>query len=122
MKLKQYLIIALITSFCAGWAEKSKINKIKVTDHGIIPNTKQSITSKINKRTKNLNDEQVTIVFPNGRYDFYPDSSYFKSYFETNTYDVNPKRLAILLEGKKNITVDTQVSDFIYHGHISLLH
>ncbi|MBK7651844.1 MAG: hypothetical protein IPJ20_15475 [Flammeovirgaceae bacterium] len=73
---------------------------------------------KINKLIENLNDEPATIVFPKGRYDFYPDSSYFKTYFETNTYDVNPKRLAILLERKKNITIDAQGSDFIYHGHI----
>lgn len=104
--------------FCTGCALEPKTDTIMVTDYGITPDTKQSITSKINKLIENLKDEPATIVFPKGRYDFYPDSNYFKPYFETNTYDVNPKRLAILLERKKNITIDAQGSDFIYHGHI----
>ena len=110
-----YIIIAFLLGGCI---KKSETNIINVKDHGITPNTKQSITSKINKLIDNLPDETVTIIFPKGRYDFYPDTSYFRTYFETNTYDINPKRLAILLEKKKNITIDAQGSDFIYHGHI----
>jgi hypothetical protein len=60
----------------------------------------------------------VEIVFPKGRYDFYPDSNYLRNYYETNTYDVNPKRLAILLDKKKNITIDAGGSDFVFHDHI----
>ncbi len=74
--MKQIYIFALIACFCTACTSEPKINIIKVTDHGITPNTKQSITSKINKLIENLNDEAVTIVFPKGRYDFYPDSSY----------------------------------------------
>ena len=108
----------LIACFISGCGVESKIKEISVIDYGIAPNTKENITSKINKLIENLGDEPTTIIFPKGRYDFYPDSSYFKSYFETNTYDVNPKRLAILLEKKKHITIDAKDSDFIFHGHM----
>ncbi|WP_096427762.1 alpha-1,3-galactosidase-related protein [Labilibaculum antarcticum] len=94
------------------------VKQINVADFGIAANTNQSVTALANQLIENLGDEPVKIVFPKGRYDFYPDSNYYKAYFETNTYDVNPKRLAILIEGKKNITIDAQGSDFIYHGHI----
>ncbi|TRX71237.1 right-handed parallel beta-helix repeat-containing protein [Carboxylicivirga sp. M1479] len=96
----------------------NQIKTINVQDYGIEANTKQCITSDINKLIESLGDEAVEIVFPKGRYDFYPDSNYLRPYYETNTYDVNPKRLAILLDKKKNITIDAQGSDFIYHGHI----
>jgi hypothetical protein len=116
MKIK-YLSFIIIFMLVAC-KQEVRIKKINVSDHGIVANTKQSITSKINKLIEGLNGEAVTIIFPKGRYDFYPDSNYFRPYFETNTYDVNPKRLAILLDKKKNITIDAQGSDFIYHGHI----
>jgi len=107
--------ILFIFSSCIN---ASKIKKINVKDYGIKANTKQSITADINKLIEGLGDEPVEIVFPKGRYDFCPDTNYLRSYFETNTYDVNPKRLAILLDKKKNITIDAQGSDFVYHDHI----
>ena len=116
MKIK-YLALLIVFALTAC-KQEVRIKKIDVSEHGIFVNTKQSITAKINELIDSLNDEPVSITFPKGRYDFYPDSNYFRSYFETNTYDVNPKRLAILLDKKKNITIDAQGSDFIYHGHL----
>lgn len=109
-----FLIIPMIMS-CAG---NEKLRVIDVSDHGIISNTGESITAAINRLIEDLDEGPVTIVFPKGRYDFYPDSGYLKHYYETNTYDVNPKRLAIFLENKKNISIDGQGSEFVYHGHI----
>ena len=108
------LIIPMIMS-CTG---NEKLRVIDVSDHGIKSNTGESITAPINHLIEDLDEGPVTIVFPKGRYDFYPDSGYLKHYYETNTYDVNPKRLAIFLENKKNITIDGQGSEFVYHGHI----
>ena len=110
-----FAIFAIILSACSQEAE---IKQINVKDYGIEANTKVSITGAINELIHNLDDDQVVISFPKGRYDFYPDSAYFRDYFESNTYDINPKRLAILLDKKKNITIDAQGSDFIFHGHI----
>lgn len=97
---------------------EENVKQINVADYGIVANSNQSVTVSVNQMIEGLGDEPTKIIFPKGRYDFYPDSNYYRPYFETNTYDVNPKRLAILIEGKKNITIDAQGSDFIYHGHI----
>jgi len=123
MNLKSIIMKAIFSSIAIGFIfgacqQEEKIKKIYVSDHGIAANTRNSITAKINQLIEGLDDEPVEIVFPKGRYDFYPDSNYLRPYFETNTYDVNPKRLAILLANKKNITLDAQGSDFIYHDHI----
>jgi hypothetical protein len=114
---KIFCFILIILAF-ASCRNDGKVKIINVKDIGIEANTKQNVVAEINKLIETLGDETVEIVFPKGRYDFYPDSNYLKPYFETNTYDVNPKRLAIFLENKKNITIDGQGSDFVYHGHI----
>jgi len=111
------LFIAIILIF-ASCQQKVKVKVINVKDFGVEANTGTNSTAGINKIIEGLDGETVEILFPKGRYDFYPDSNYLKPYFETNTYDVNPKRLAIYLEKKKNITIDAQGSDFVYHGHI----
>jgi hypothetical protein len=91
---------------------------INVADHGVEANTKQNTVAAINRLIEGLDENPVLIVFPEGRYDFYPDSNYLKHYYETNTYDINPKRLAVFMEKKKNITIDASGSDFIFHDHI----
>ncbi|PID26479.1 MAG: alpha-1,3-galactosidase B [Candidatus Cloacimonadota bacterium] len=116
--MKKTLITLLFACLTTGYNSELDTNIINVSDYGIIPNTKECITSKINKIIENLEDKPTTIIFPKGRYDFYPDSNYLKNYYETNTYDINPKRLAIFLERKRNITIDAKGSDFIYHDHI----
>lgn len=90
---------------------------LDVRDYGITPGSGQNSTVILQKMMDDLPDGS-TILFPQGRYDFYPDSSHTRTYFESNTYDVNPKHLAILLENKKHITINGQGSDFVYHGHI----
>jgi hypothetical protein len=115
--MKIALSVAAILIFISC-SREVKVKVINVKDFGVEANTGANTTAGINKIIEGLGDEAVEIRFPKGRYDFYPDSVYLKSYFETNTYDVNPKRLAIFLEKKKNITIDAQSSDFVYHGHI----
>ncbi len=115
---KNIIVFAFFAAAIFSTCTTQKVKKIVVSDYGIKANTKQSITAQVNKLIEDLNDEPVEILFPKGRYDFFPDSNYFKPYFETNTYDVNPKRLAIFLKNKKNIIINAQGSDFIYHNHI----
>jgi len=114
---KIYLIIALVF-WLTGCKNEESRRIIDVSDYGIVANTKLSVTASINELIDELGDKPVSIVFPKGRYDFFPDSNYLKPYFETNTTDINPKKLAICIENKKNITIDAQGSDFIYHGHM----
>jgi hypothetical protein len=116
--MKLFYLSALILFFLLSCARDPQIKEINVSDYGILANTTQNITASINLLLDELSDEAVTIIFPKGTYHFYPDSSYFRPYFETNTYDINPKRLAILLDKKKNISIDAQGADFIFHGHI----
>ena len=116
--MKSVLLFIATILIITSCQQKVKVKVINVKDFGVEANTGANTTEGINKIIEGLGEEAVEIVFPKGRYDFYPDSNYLKHYFETNTYAVNPKRLAIFLEKKKNITIDAQGSDFVYHGHI----
>jgi len=118
MTMKKICLIFATFLFLISCNKEEKPIIVNVSEFGIEANTYQSITGKINLLIEELGDEPVEIVFPKGRYDFFPDPDFYKPYFETNTYDVNPKRLAILLEGKQNITINGQGSDFVYHDHI----
>ena len=62
--------------------------------------------------------ENVVLVFPKGRYDFWPQYCIEKDYYESNTTDNNPKRLAILIENQHNLTIDCKGSEFIFHDRI----
>lgn len=97
---------------------QNKGKKINVNDYGIVANTKENLTVKVNKMIESLGNEDVQIVFPKGRYDFYPDAAYYRTYYESNTYDADTRKLAVLIKNKKNITIDAKQSDFVYHGHI----
>ncbi len=113
------IILLLIMGFgLYGYCQGPPNSIIDVSNMGIQADTGENITAQINHLIESLDDKPVTLIFPKGRYDFYPDSAYLKPYFETNTYDVNPKRLAVFIDHKKNITIDAQGSDFVYHGHI----
>jgi hypothetical protein len=83
--VKRIYLITLMVFYFIGCTVESKIKLIDVSDYGITPNTGMNTSVEINRLIEGLDDEAVTIVFPKGRYDFYPDSSYFKEYFETNT-------------------------------------
>jgi hypothetical protein len=58
------------------------------------------------------------LVFPKGRYDFWPEGGVEKVYFESNTTDNNPKRLAIFIEGFAGLTLEGGGSTFVFHDRI----
>ena len=91
---------------------------IRVTEYGLHPDTRENMTPRFAKLVEKYGEDGRTVkfVFPSGRYDFWPNHSVEKIYFESNTKDNNPKSCAIFLYGKKNITIEGGGSRFIFHG------
>ena len=58
------------------------------------------------------------IIFPKGRYDFWPDHASEKYIFTSNN-DASLKRIVFLLDNFKNLEIDGQGSSFIFHGYVS---
>ncbi len=93
--------------------------RIVVTDFGAAPDSRANAVAAVQRALEAARRvERPTLVFPKGRYDFWPQHAVERTYFESNTTDNNPKRLAILIEGFKGLTVDGGGSTFVFHDRM----
>ncbi len=113
-KLKIGLYSTVLTLFLMSC---SKSVTVKVADYGLKPDSKENAVPAIIKAMADCKKhENAVLVFKKGRYDFWPDSTFTKEYFESNTTNNAPKKLAILIEGCKGLTIEGNGADFIFHG------
>jgi hypothetical protein len=92
---------------------------ISVTNFGAVPGSRTNATPYIIKALEACRGKQNAVLwFPAGRYDFWPQHCIEKEYFESNTTDNNPKRLAIFIKGQKDLTIDCNGSEFVFHDRM----
>lgn len=118
--MKKILSNLLLSFFCIS-AYCSTMNDIviSVADFGLKPNSRINATPYVQKALEECRKHNnATLLFPKGRYDFWAQHSVERDYFESNTYDNNPKTLAILLDTIQGVTIDGQGSEFIMHGRM----
>src|SRR4249919_3384135 len=97
-----------VVSFAAG------SDTVWVKQFDLLPNTRENAVKLVQQalevcKTK----EHPVLLFEKGRYDFWPQYSVEKVYYESNTTAINPKRCPIWIEGFKELTIDANGSDFI---------
>lgn len=115
LSLKSSLLTLLV--LCSASISANKI--ISVSDFGLRPNSRINAVPYVQKAIKACKEHPgATLVFPKGRYDFWAQHAIEREYHETNTYDVNPKILAVLLEQVNDLTIDGGGSEFIMHGRM----
>lgn len=59
-----------------------------------------------------------TVLIPKGTYHFHEDGAAERSYYISNHDQVNPKRVGLALENLKNVTIDGQGSQLVFHGRM----
>jgi hypothetical protein len=107
------LLVTALNWTCGEAAE------IRITDFGVRPDSRQNAVPAVQKALAACrNVENPVLVFPRGRYDFWPHGCVEKDYFESNTTANNPKRLAIFIENLTGLTVDGGGSTFVFHDRI----
>jgi len=90
-----------------------------IGDYGLTPDTRENATPYVRKALEACKGEKdVVIVFPKGRYDFWPQHCVERCYYESNTTDVNPKRLAMLISNAEGLTLDGGGSEFVFHDRM----
>lgn len=110
MKSPLLLLALAVTSF-------SKAREINVADHGIVPG--KDVTLPVYLLLDSIKDEAgVTLKFPKGTYDFYPENAYEEFRAVTN-HDNSLKRMAFPLFERKNFTLDGGGSTFMFRGRMS---
>ncbi|MBE9461734.1 right-handed parallel beta-helix repeat-containing protein [Dyadobacter subterraneus] len=100
---------------------------ISISDFGVKPDTYENITPRIQK----IIDEAITrhstkLIFPKGRYDFWPDGAIRAKYFVSNTSteeedSTKIKTIGMLFKNAKNLTIDGNGSLFIFHGKMTTI-
>lgn len=97
--------IALIFLASCGVSEKVYYAK----DFGAVPNTGADMTKEVATAIATIKAERggkpARLVFEPGKYDFYPDSANVREYYISNHDQDNPKLVAVVLEGVKNLTL-----------------
>jgi len=95
---------------------------IRVADFGAMVNSRQNVTGAVKAAMEAARSrENPLLFFEKGRYDFWPQYSEERIYYESNTSDINPKRLGILVEGFKKLTIDGGGADFVFHDRMQPL-
>ena len=121
--------LQVMTSEAAGKGQKSQdAVVVDVTDYGVHPDGGGDSAEGIQQaiaEAKKVSDEDKSVIinFPEGRYDIYPDKSAERELYITNTVGTNAsyknKKIGILLEDMKNVTVEGNGSLFMFHGKMT---
>lgn len=111
---KQLIIFGLVFCVISSGLARSK-KTILLSNYQIANNS--DITTTVKDVLENLGDEPTRLVFPKGTYHFSADKAYRKFHNITN-HDSGQKNIAFYLNSLKNIEIDGQDSEFIFHGEI----
>ena len=107
-------ILLCMFAFGAQFAQARVIN---VADHGIIRG--KDVTFELNRLIQSVqNEPDVTLVFREERYDFYPENA-LEEYRAVSNHDNSLKRMAFPLFNNKNITIDGNGALFMFHGRMN---
>ena len=114
-----FLVILLIFSSLTSNSFGSSGDTISVKQFGAIAGSRANVVPGVIKALEQCKGkENAVLVFPKGRYDFWPQHCIERDYYESNTTDINPKRLAIFIENQHNLTIDCKGSEFIFHDRM----
>lgn len=103
---RKLIIIGMICfSVTALFAQK----QLSVTDFGANPNDGKNTVISVQKAMKACaGKDSLVLVFPKGRYDFWPDF-------------INPhETVGIQIEGMKHFILDGNGSEFVFHGKMQI--
>ncbi|MBS0028221.1 right-handed parallel beta-helix repeat-containing protein [Chitinophaga sp. 22321] len=98
-------LLLVLNSSCFGQQDTVEIN---VTDYGIHPDSRVNVEPEIRKLLKeNRNARYLKLVFPRGRYDFYPNK---------DREDLSDAPVGIEIRDRSGVCIDGQGSEFVFHG------
>lgn len=117
------LTVLMLLFLCASATVFSQVLKAK--DFGLLPNTFTDAAPAIQKLMHIAKEQSAKrIEFEPGRYDFWPEHSFNRELYVTNTSSEvetqdKMKHIALLIEDMKNLTVDGKGAEFVMHGKMT---
>jgi hypothetical protein len=117
--MKNTLAILFALLFLAVTVSAQKYDTVFVSKYGLQPDSRRNAVPAVKAAIKECSSKQnPLLVFPKGRYDFWPQYAAEKDYYESNTDIVNPRRCPILIEGINNLAIEGCGSEFIFHDRV----
>lgn len=119
MKLLSVLSLSLVLSCTTLSAQKV----YEISAFGLKANSSKNASPVLQKALAKIKaeykeGEKVILRFPEGRYEFHEKGAAVREYYISNHDQTNPKKVGIALEDMKNLTLDGQGSEFIFHGRM----
>lgn len=121
MKIKSVLSLGAAFLFVALSVSAQKV--YNVSDYGLRPNSKKNASPVVQKVIARIqaeckDGEAVILRFEEGRYNFHEKGCAEREYYISNHDQTNPKKVGLALEDMKNLTVDGQRAELIFHGRM----
>ena len=119
MKLLSVLSLSLVLSCTTLSAQKV----YEISAFGLKANSSKNASPVLQKALAKIKaeykeGEKVILRFPEGRYEFHEKGAAVRDYYISNHDQTNPKKVGIALEDMKNLTLDGQGSEFVFHGRM----
>lgn len=119
MKLLSVLSLSLVLSCTTLSAQKV----YEISAFGLKANSSKNASPVLQKALAKIKaeykeGEKVILRFPEGRYKFHEKGAAVREYYISNHDQTNPKKVGIALEDMKNLTLDGQGSEFVFHGRM----
>lgn len=123
MKLLPIWILGILL-LCAKTpisAQETKVYEMSV--FGLKPNTNKNASPVLQKALQKIKAEykegdSIVIRFAEGDYNFYEKGAAIREYYISNHDQDNPKKVGIALEDMRNLTLDGNGAQFIFHGRM----
>lgn len=119
MKLLSVLSLSLVLSYTTLSAQKV----YEISAFGLKANSSKNASPVLQKALAKIKaeykeGEKVILRFPERRYEFHEKGAAVREYYISNHDQTNPKKVGIALEDMKNLTLDGQGSEFVFHGRM----
>lgn len=120
----RFLFSFLLTGlFCVSLcASQPAADTVFIADFGLQPDSRVNATPCVWQAMEACKGKKnPVILFPTGRYDFWPHCCTERNYYEANSENFeqdNPRRLAVLIEKMQGLTLVGNGSMFVMHDRI----
>ncbi|CEN42717.1 Alpha-1,3-galactosidase B [Capnocytophaga canis] len=112
--------VLLLSFLCLACQHPQEERQVKISDfvskNQNVENYSPIVGALINSLQQTDNTQPTTIVLDKNIYHFHSDGAFEKELYISNHDQDNPKKVAFYLENMKNITIDGNGSELIFHG------
>lgn len=130
MKLLPKMSWVVLLLCTMTFAEAQNLKVYEMSSFGLKANTNKNASPVLQKALQKIKanykeGDSIVIRFAEGQYNFYEKGAAIREYYISNHDQDNPKKVGIALEEMKNLTLDGNGAQFIFHGRmlpVSLLH